>query len=413
MFCRVILPSHSLSLFVTILKTTLKGMENMKKRYFLLAITSLLIFTGGFYLGVLYSQNNIQQQKVGKVPLSFKEPKEKKKPDIEQGKANVLVGYVQDFREPTTIDYSKLTHVIFSFAHPGKDGSLLMNGEPALTNLRTIVQKAHQQNTKAILAVGGWYHINGGESYDYFKAAITNSTSRTKLINELTGIVERENLDGIDIDFEHPRSKEDAENLLVFTKILSEKLHAKDKELSVAVYSKIHSVTGTEVNSVVYDPTMFQYVDHVNIMAYDGQWDGEYNAANLSPYPFTENIVNYWSDLFDKNKISRDKLVLGVPFYAQPEDPSINQVSYAAIVDNNPDNAKRDTVKLNNTTYHYNGVTTIQKKTKLALDNGFGGMMLWELGQDAEGSKSLTNIIFEMLDKDPNQGNLFVKSNSD
>lgn len=138
---------------------------------------------------------------------------------------------------------------------------------------------------------------------------------------------------------------------------------------------------------------MFKDVDHVNIMAYDGQWDGSYNAANLSPYPFTEKIVNYWSQLFDEQKISKEKLVLGVPSYAQPADPNIKQVSYGAIINQNSANASSDTVKMNGTTYYYNGAVMMKKKTKLALDNGFGGMMIWELGLDAKGSNSLTSSI--------------------
>jgi GH18 family chitinase len=378
----------------------------MQKQHLLLAISLILIFIGGFFSGVFYTSNKTQENLSKKrlnteqAPKSAKQPIQKQMPKIVQDDPKVLIGYVQDFRDPAVIDYSKLTHVIFSFAHPAKDGSLLMNGETALSNLRTMVQKAHKQDTKVMLAVGGWYHIEGGESYEYFKTAISNPTSRTKLVNELIGITEREKLDGIDIDFEHPRSMEDAQNLAAFTKTLSDKLHVNKKELSIAVYSKIHSVTGTEMNSVVFEPTMFHHVDHVNIMAYDGQWDGEYNAANLSPYPFTEKVVNYWADLFDKHKISKEKLVLGVPSYAQPENPSIKQVSYAAIINNDPANALRDIVNISGTTYHYNGVTTMKKKTKLALENGFGGMMLWELGHDAEGTHSLTGAISAVLEEE-------------
>jgi GH18 family chitinase len=362
-------------------------------------MTALFIFLGGLFSGVIFSENNIiqKQLKTDQSPLSAKQLKQKQLPKIEHMKPKVLIGYVQDFRDPASIDYTKLTHVIFSFAHPARDGKLLLNGESALSNLRLMVQKAHQADKKAILAVGGWYHIEGGESYDYFKAAISNPVSRNKLINQLIGIADRENLDGIDIDFEHPRSKEDAHHLAFFTKSLSDKLHAKDKEISIAVYSKIHSVTGTEINSVVFEPKMFNTVDHINIMAYDGQWDGEYNAANLSPYSFTVNIVDYWTKLFDKHGISKEKLVLGVPSYAQPEDLSIKQVSYAAILNKDPANAEKDRVDMNGTTYHYNGITTIQKKTNLALENGFGGMMLWELGHDAKGSKSITNTISEVF----------------
>lgn len=375
----------------------------MKKHYLLLTIAVLLIFIGGTFLVSIFTSNNTEKGqtqtqsilKIGEAPKS-EQPIKKENPELEPVDSKVLIGYVQDFRDPASIDYSKLTHIIFSFAHPEKDGSLIMNGKMALSNLRKMVQKAHQEDTKVMLAVGGGDHLKGGESYDYFKAAIENSTSRTKLIDELIEITNEENLDGIDIDFEHPRSKEDAQYLADFTKTLGEKLHLNDKELSIAVYSKINSVTGTEVQSVIYDPSMFHHVDHVNIMAYDGQWDGEYNAANLSPYPFTENIVSYWSNLFDKHGISKEKLVLGVPFYAQPEDLTNKQVSYDAIIDHDPANAERDRVNLNGTTYHYNGETTMIKKTKLALANGFGGMMLWELGHDAEGTRSLTSAIFDV-----------------
>lgn len=374
----------------------------MNKRILLLTLIIVFTFTGGFFSGVLYSNKNDSSafKKVDQAPQSSKNPEQKQKPKLAETKTKVLMGYVQDYRDPNMVDYSKLTHVIFSFAHPTKNGGILLNGELAMKNLRTMVAKAHKHDTKVILAVGGWFHISGGESYDYFKAAITNPASRSKLVNELVVITEREKLDGIDIDFEHPRSKADAQNLNVFTKELSQKLHSKNKELSIAVNAKVHSVAGTEISNVVFEPTMFQNVDHVNIMAYDGQWDGGYNAANLSPYPFTENIVNYWTRLFDRHNLSKEKLVLGVPFYAQPEDPTIKQISYSTIIKNNPENAHKDTVKMNGTIYHYNGDNTVQKKTKLALVHGFGGMMLWEAGHDAEGKYSLTALISEVLDKE-------------
>jgi chitinase len=372
----------------------------MKKHHFLLALVIFITFTGGFFAGLsVNTQDENISLPIEKIPQSEKKPEMKQEPIGEKEQPKVLLGYIQDFRDPNNVDYSKLTHVIFSFAHPTKDGRLLMNGESAMKNLRTMVSKAHKQNTKVILAVGGWYHINGGESYDYFKAAISNPTPRTRLVNELASMAKRENLDGIDIDFEHPRSREDAKNLALFTKDLSTILHNNNKELSIAVNAKVHSVAGTEINNVVYNTSMFQHVDHVNIMAYDGQWDGSYNAANLSPYSYNENIVNYWSNLFDQNNIAKKKLVLGVPFYAQPEDPTIKQISYETIIKKNPANAGKDIVKINGTTYHYNGATTVQKKTKLALENGFGGMMLWEAGHDVQGSHSLTSVIARTLDE--------------
>ncbi|MBT2741535.1 glycoside hydrolase family 18 protein [Bacillus sp. ISL-77] len=374
----------------------------MNKRHLLLGLVIAVTFIGGILTGVIFTKNNEMQDRpntqiLEDAPKSAIKPNSKELPKLKKASSKVLIGYVQDFRDPNMVDYSKLTHVIFSFVHPTKDGGILFNGDPALKNLRDVVKKAKKHDTKVILAIGGWYHIKGGESYNYFKPAISDPKSRAKLVKELTNIAVREKLDGIDIDFEHPLSTEDAQNLSAFAKELSAQLHPKKKELSIAVYSKIHAVTLTEVAAIQYDPSMFKTVDHVNIMAYDGQYDGSYNAANLSPYPYTEKIVNYWTNLFETQKLSKEKLVLGVPSYAQPEDPKIKQVSFAAIINNNPANAGKDTIQMNGTTYHYNGGVTMIKKTRLALDHGFGGMMMWEIGHDAQGSQSLTGTIFTEL----------------
>lgn len=374
----------------------------MTKRNLLYITVILVTFIGGFAAGSWFSERkSVESSKkvyMELSPKSAKSPVNRPKPEPIQNQSKVLMGYVQDFRDPAKINYSSLTHVIFSFAHPTKEGKLLLNGDAALKNLRAIKAKARQHGTKVMLAVGGWYHIQGGESYEYFKTALANPDSRKKLVNELADLTTRENLDGIDIDFEHPQSQEDAQNLTAFMKNLSVSLHSKGKELSIAVNSKVNSVTGTEITSVVFDPTMFRYVDHVNIMAYDGQWDNGYNAANLSPFSFSESTINYWSGLFEEHKLSKEKLVLGVPLYAQPEDPAIKQVSYAAIINQNPENARHDKVKMNDTTYYYNGQLTMKRKTKLAMEHGFGGMMLWEAGHDASGSHSLTSTIRKVLD---------------
>lgn len=370
------------------------------KRIHRMLILIVFIFSGGFAGGIYYTNNTDQSQPLKQsVPVSQSSKLLVKKgiPELSEIPEKVLMGYIQDYRDPKSIDFSNLSHILFSFAHPEKDGSISLNGDSALHNLRSVVRNAHRQDVKAILAVGGWFHINGGESYDYFKQAIADESSRDRLVKELAGLAQNENLDGIDIDFEHPRSKEDAKYLAVFIHKLSEVLHANGKVLSVAVHAKIHSVTGTETGYVVYEPAMFMKVDYVNIMAYDGQWDGGYNARNLSPYSFTENIVNYWGQLFDTQGIPKDKLVLGVPLYAQPADPAIKPVSYNAVINDNPENAAKDKISLNGTDYYYNGAKTMKKKTALALNHGFGGMMIWEVGHDAKGPYSLMGTIAEAL----------------
>ena len=324
-------------------------------------------------------------------------PAEEKAADLNISNTNALIAYIQDFGDPEQINYEQLTHIIFSFAHPTADGEVLLSGETAESNLKNIVTKAHESDTKVLLAVGGWSHLYGGESYDYFQAAISNPASREKLVDSLIRLVEHEQLDGIDIDFEHPRTQKDAYDLANFTKQLSDRLHPEGRELSIAVHSKITAFTLTETDYVTYEPSTFGYVDHVNIMAYDGQWNEGYHAENLSTYIFTEKVALYWRNLFEQYNLPTEKLGLGVPFYAQPEDASIKQVSYAAIMENNPKDTSNDTISMNGTTYYFNGSETMKRKTKLAMKEGFGGIMAWEAGLDAPGPLSLISVIYEEL----------------
>ncbi|RIW38318.1 chitinase [Bacillus salacetis] len=388
----------------------------MRKLLPMLSLVILFTFAGGFYSGVVYKETESVQsssefghhfKRSPQLNLSAKEI-----PEIVPDSPKVLMGYVQDYQMPGKTDYSQLSHVLFSFAHPTESGGILLSGDHAWDNLRQTVKLAHEQNAEVLLAVGGWFHMNGGKSYPYFRKAISNETSRTKLVNELVKLVKQEDLDGVDIDFEHPRSQEDAQFLASFIKELKAKLEMMEKELSTAVYSKVDSVTGQENKSVIFLPSMFEAVDYVNIMAYDGQWDGGYDAANLSPYPFTENIVQYWSQLFELHGIPKDKLVLGVPFYAQPDDPSKPVLPYSAIVKKGNENALKDSVAVNGVNYYYNGRDTIRKKTDLALANDYGGMMIWEAGHDAQGENSLTRIIRDVLKQEEDkEGDLFWEKN--
>jgi hypothetical protein len=48
---------------------------------------------------------------------------------------------------------------------------------------------------------------------------------------------------------------------------------------------------------------------------------------------------------------------------------------------------------------YFNGPATIRRKTAFALESGLGGVMAWELGQDAPGDRSLLRVIRSLVDK--------------
>ena len=103
----------------------------MIKRYLLLGLVITITFIGGILTGVFFTTNNDNQDRPNTLiledaPKSAIKPNSKEFPKFNTKPGKVLIGYVQDYRDPNKIDYSKLTHVIFSFAHPTKDGGNLI-----------------------------------------------------------------------------------------------------------------------------------------------------------------------------------------------------------------------------------------------------------------------------------------------
>ena len=43
--------------------------------------------------------------------------------------------------------------------------------------------------------------------------------------------------------------------------------------------------------------------------------------------------------------------------------------------------------------FHFNGPATIRRKTIHAVRGGYGGVMIWELGQDTAGKASLLDAV--------------------
>ncbi|HXF10265.1 MAG TPA: glycosyl hydrolase family 18 protein, partial [Desulfuromonadaceae bacterium] len=280
-----------------------------------------------------------------------------------------VVGYMPSWQgSVTSIQYSKVTHINYAFLLPNSNGSLqAIDNASKLTNL---VARAHNAGVKVSISVGGW---NDGNDSAFVSLA-GNSTYRTAFINNVSNFCNQYNLDGVDIDWEYPDTSSESSNYTTLMSQLSTAMHARGRTLTAAVIA--YGSTGDYINS-----TVFSKVDWLNIMDYDNT-----SGVGQSTYSSAITALDYWNTT---RGLPASKAQLGVPFYSDPSDYAFWDLL----------NRGADPYADSWGSEGYNGITTIQKKTNLAFDRGIGGIMFWELSQDATGQYSLLSAIDTIVDQ--------------
>jgi len=291
-----------------------------------------------------------------------------------------VVGYYPDW-EPEKhdrIQFDVVTHINYAFAIPKIDGTIMPLDNP--NNAKKLIQSAHKNNVKVLIAVGGWSYKEIPLENTFIEA--TNSDAKIKTLTaSIMKMVKEYGFDGVDMDWEHPRpesaSQKQYENLML---ALKTELKKEGLLLTSAVLSGV-SAEGTVMwDAAAHTDAVINCVDWFNVMAYDGG-DGDRHSS----YDFAVNCGNYWKNT---RKMPKEKVVLGLPFYGRP-----SWASYDEILKANPNADKTDISMINGLEAHYNGVATITKKTKWAKEN-VGGVMIWELSQDTlDKNKSLLSTI--------------------
>jgi chitinase len=281
--------------------------------------------------------------------------------------ATRVVGYFPTWHgNVNDIQYGNLTHINYSFLLPTAQGGLtgLSSGD---TRLKSLVQTAHARGVKVLIAVGGW---NDGNDSGFEQLA-ANASTRTTFVNNLVNFVTQAGLDGVDIDWEYPDPGTSATNYGLLMKELANAMHSRGKLLTAAVVA--NGYTGGGVPTAT-----FADVDFLNIMAYDGGYPH-------STYNYAVQSLDYWLG----RGLPKDKAVLGVPFYGRSQSA---YVGYLDLVARDSQAPYKDNVG----DVYYNGIATIQSKSKLALQRG-GGVMIWDISDDATGSASLLTAIAQAV----------------
>lgn len=276
-----------------------------------------------------------------------------------------VAGYLPDYRfaEVSVESLAGLTDLMIFSAEPNADGSLNLNRLENCPWEKLLTFKT-KHRVRLFLTIGGW------DRSTHFAQVAASREKRKVFVASVLRIAAEKRLDGIDLDWEHPK---DASEQMAYGQLLADlrsalKRHGYMLTVTIAAWQRL-------------PPLAFKSVDGVQLMAYD-------HPMEHSTIRGTRKDVQ---SLLDAG-IPVEKITLGLPFYGR-DIRNGEAKTYAEIVTEFAPNAMNDRIG----NMYFNGPDTIRRKVQFAMDTQLGGVMIWELGQDAPGRQSLLKVILESV----------------
>lgn len=306
--------------------------------------------------------------------------------------AQKVVGYIDGSlagaeANAQQLQWDKLTDIIFGFIQP-TDNNGTLESYTSKATFSTVKALAAQHNVK--------FHFSSGGANWVIKQKLTaisaNDNARKTYAKNVADVLEANNMDGFDLDWEFPGTNETANHVLLL-KALREEFDSRGKgwTLAIAVGGETPSTGSQGVYHTDYiSSDAFQYIDYLNLMSYD-------IGASLagSNHSSLENALDNINDFAAKG-CPKSKMILGVPFYSRASNNRNNWQRYSALAASDPATAyNNDNIGIQ----YYNGKQTLKDKVKLIMDQGGVGIMIWEVTYDRLGDDpySLLSAIDEAM----------------
>ncbi|MET3616412.1 spore germination protein YaaH [Peptoniphilus olsenii] len=251
------------------------------------------------------------------------------------------------------------------------------------------------------LGIEVWGYLDNSFDPEITHEALSNESTRTKIVNKTLELCNKYNMKGLNIDFEHTNI-DDRDFITEFVKELKEKV-GNDLIISVDVTPQISS----DVTKEPYDRKKLSNIaDYIIVMAYDQHWSSSEEAGSVAQYKWVEGSINV---LF--RTIPNEKMILGVPTYSRLWKESNGKVTSKTI-------SMSETLKLisdknlkpvwdeessqNYVEYSENGAVykiwiedaaSIEKKVSLVNKYNLSGVASWRLGFE-------TKDIWDVIEKE-------------
>lgn len=271
-----------------------------------------------------------------------------------------IVGYLPDYRalDPEWGRY--ITDIVYFSATVRASGDL----DTARLSERTLIALHDMRatyGTRVFLAIGGW------DRSQNLAAVATDAVLREHLAQALTTYCLDNHLDGVDLDWEFPQDERENQAYVALLAAIRRAFAPHGLRVSVALAPWQDLGLG-----------LTEAVDRIHVMSYDHQ--GRHAT-------FEQAVADI--QVFLARGAPPEKLLLGVPFYGRSVDDPAHALTYAEIVRRFKPAPEVDEAG----GVYFNGVATIQQKTRYALEQRLGGVMIWELGQDTGDETSLLRAI--------------------
>jgi chitinase len=301
-----------------------------------------------------------------------------------------VVGYFPSYRSVAgvpDVKFRMCNVVNYAFATLNNTGSLVLGNATHLMDVKT---KARNNGAKIFISISGL-------AAD-FKAMASTAAGRTSFITQAMGLVRNYGLDGIDMDWEFPRTDDGTD--ITYTNLmkqLSDSCHLGSKYYLTAAITA-GKYAGAVRDAIKAELWQGNYVDWFNIMSYD-DFSTTVPYRHHTDYTLATVSLNYW---VNTRGMPAAKAVLGIAGYGRPSGiTQTNTVlSYSDILSRggNPllDSAIVTNGGFSNYTIYYNGMYTVKRKAMLSKQMA-NGIMLWEKSQDAHDGNSLLKAVCDTI----------------
>ncbi|MEO5893224.1 MAG: glycosyl hydrolase family 18 protein [Ferruginibacter sp.] len=339
-----------------------------------------------------------------------------------QKKEVSILAYYVGGQNPDSFAIEKLTHIIFSFGHLKGNQFSIDNARDSAMIQKLVSFKARNPHLKVMLSLGGW----GGcaTCSDVF----ATRKGRRQFARSVRSVNDYFHTDGLDLDWEYPVvpgypghkfSLEDKRNFTALVKQVRKKI-GWNNELSFAAGG-----SKTFIDSAIDWKPVMEKMDRVNLMSYDlvggfavvtGHHTPLYSAG-------ATGSAAYGVEQLIAKGVDKNKIVIGAAFYGRmfenvrdtlnglyqegkflrgvPRRNFETELSRDSGFVSHWDSTAHAPYFYNASRNHfftYDDERSVAEKTKYVIDQGLGGIMFWQLGEDLY-RDGLLDAIYEVKKK--------------